>query len=96
VSTVSAAGGSIPRLAMADERVQVLQDFIRARLLVGGQQPLTPQTRLLSEGLVDSMGLVILAAFVEERFGVRIPDADMRTEQLETIDALLALVDRCR
>jgi acyl carrier protein len=50
-------------------------------------------TPLLAEGLVDSMGLVLLAAFVEQRFGVRIDDADMRAGPLESIRDILAFVD---
>lgn len=81
---------------MADPRARVLEDFVHSRLLGDRRRVVTPETRLASEGLVDSMGLVLLAAFVEERFGVRIDDADLRAGELETIAGILALVDRRR
>jgi acyl carrier protein len=81
---------------MADDRARELAQFVRTNLLAGAQDHVTPETRLLSEGLVDSMGLVLLAAFIEERFGVRIEDADLRAGELETIADILALVDRRR
>ncbi len=80
---------------MADERASILEDYIRTHLLVDRGRQLHLDTALVSEGLVDSMGLVMLAAFVEERFGVRIDDADMRAGHLETIDEILSLIDRC-
>ena len=79
---------------MSDPRAAVLLDFIRTKLLVDDGRELTPQTRLVSAQLVDSMGLVLLAAFVEEQFGVRVDDADLRTGDLDTVADILALVDR--
>lgn len=78
---------------MSDDRTAVLETYIRANLLVDPARPLAPDTPLISEGLVDSMGLVMLAAFVEERFGVRIDDADMRAGSLETIREIVAFVE---
>ena len=42
------------------------------------------------------MGLVLLAALVEERFGVRIDDAEIGPGHLETIAEILSLIDRGR
>ena len=81
---------------MSDPRAAALLDFIREKLLVDDGRALTPETRLVSENVVDSMGLVLLAAFVEERFGVRVDDADLRTGELDTVADILALVDRRR
>lgn len=81
---------------MSDPRAAVLLDFIRTKLLVDGGRALTPETRLVSGKLVDSMGLVLLAAFVEEQFGARVDDADLRTGELDTVADFLALVDRRR
>jgi acyl carrier protein len=74
----------------------VLLDFIRKKLLVDDGRALTPETPLVSGKHVDSMGLVLLAAFVEEQFGVRVDDADLRTGELDTVADFLALVDRRR
>lgn len=76
-----------------DERARLLLDYVRSNLLVDPARPLDEDTPLISEGLVDSMGLVMLAAFVEERFGARIEDADMRAGSLETIRGLLGLIE---
>ncbi|MFN8542854.1 MAG: acyl carrier protein [Candidatus Binatia bacterium] len=81
---------------MADDRAALLADFIRQKLLPDDDRPVGPDTRLLTEGLIDSMGAVMLAAFIEERFGVRFDDSELRAEQLETIREILRVVDRRR
>jgi acyl carrier protein len=79
---------------MADDRARVLVEFVRTNLLAGADGPITPQTRLVSDGVLDSMGLVLLAGFIEERFGVRVEDADLRAGELETVADIVALIDR--
>lgn len=81
---------------MADARTAALLDFVRSKLLVDASRPVTADTPLISERLVDSMGLVLLAAFVEDQFGVRVDDADLRAGEVETVAGLLQLVDRRR
>jgi len=79
---------------MADERARALVDFVRTNMLAGADGAITPDTRLVSDGILDSMGIVLLAGFIEERFGVRVDDADLRAGELETIADILGLIDR--
>jgi acyl carrier protein len=81
---------------MSDDRAAILVDYVRSQLLVDPARPLDADTPLISEGLVDSMGLVMLAAFVEDRFGARIEDADFRAGSLESIRDIVGLVDARR
>lgn len=80
---------------MDDPRVQVLADYV-ATLQVDRGRSFDAATPLLSARILDSMGMVMLAAFVEERFGVRVDDADFRAGGLERLTDVLALVDRAR
>lgn len=48
---------------------------------------------LLSEGLIDSVGVMQLAAFIEENFGVEISEADLVPENFQSINSLKALVE---
>lgn len=77
---------------MSDECTAILVEYVRSQLLVDPDRPLDADTPLISEGLVDSMGLVMLAAFVEERFGARIEDADFRAGSLESIRDVVELI----
>lgn len=78
---------------MADSRAALLERFVREEVALDRAVTLTPDTRLLSEGLIDSLGAVRLAAFVEETFGVRFDDSEIRGGELETIAGILAAVD---
>ena len=81
---------------MAEDRAAILLEFVSSNLLADERHVLTADTPLVSERVVDSMGVVMLAAFVEERFGARIDDGDLRAGELETVNDILALIDRRR
>ncbi len=49
---------------------------------------------LLERGLLDSMALVKLIAFLEERFGVELSDDEFDPEHFETLQAIGELVER--
>ena len=79
---------------MADPRVATLEAFIRRSLLEDPAVPLAADTPLLGERLVDSIGVTMLVAFVEQEFGVRFDDTDLRAGRCESIADVLALVDK--
>ena len=81
---------------MEDERAATLVRFVRENVADDARIPVTPTTRLLSEGVLDSVGVVRLAAFVEEEFRVRFDDSEIRSGGCETIADILAVVDRRR
>jgi acyl carrier protein len=81
---------------MADPRAALLERFVREELLLDPTVSLTPETPLLSDGLLDSLGAVRLAAYVEETFKVRFDDSEIRGGELETIAGILAAVDARR
>ena len=47
---------------------------------------------LLDAEVIDSTGVMELVAFVEDHFGVRVPDADIAIENFGSIKALAAYV----
>lgn len=52
---------------------------------VGG---LTPDYDLLANGVVDSLGLLKLIAWVEDHFGVEVGDDDLDPENFRTVAAM--------
>jgi acyl carrier protein len=57
--------------------------FLRAEL--GVEEALTPDTALVTNGLVDSVGLMRLAAFIEQATGLTIPDQDINVGHFDTV-----------
>jgi acyl carrier protein len=49
---------------------------------------------LLEAGLIDSTGVLELVAFLETRYGIRIPDSDMVPAHLDTVAGLVGYVGR--
>jgi acyl carrier protein len=66
--------------------------FIEEELLNGDSGPEDP----IAAGLLDSLGAEQLIAFTEETFNITFEDGDFVPENLESIDALAAFIDRKR
>jgi acyl carrier protein len=49
---------------------------------------------VLTEGLLDSMGIVLLATFIEEQFHVPFDGTELRVGRCETVRDVLRLIDR--
>jgi acyl carrier protein len=60
----------------------------------GGTATVAAQTGLLETGILDSIGLVGLIQFIEARFGLQIPDADLTPELFETPASVAEYVAR--
>jgi acyl carrier protein len=54
------------------------------------------ETSLLQSGLIDSLGMMELVAFLEQTFEVHIEDEDLVPENFETISAIARLVESKR
>jgi acyl carrier protein len=51
-------------------------------------------TMLFEEGIFDSMGLLNLIAFLEEKYGVKTDDTDLVEENFHSLWAIEAYVNR--
>lgn len=49
-------------------------------------------TSFLEEGIVDSIGVLELVAFIEEAFGVVVDDMDVTPDNFDTVNKLAAYV----
>lgn len=71
------------------ENKSLIREFLTTTLIKDKTAVIDDDTPLLTSGLVDSLGVVRLVAFVEDRLGVKIPLEDITIENFET----LALID---
>lgn len=77
---------------MSTKTARRLRVFIEQELLDGEAAP----DDLISVGLLDSLGVEQMVAFAEETFEITFDDEDFVPENLASIDALAALIDRKR
>lgn len=67
---------------------QTLITYIEKEILNSPDTQLTDQDDLLGSGLVDSMGLMRIIAFIEEEYGITVPPTDMVIEHFVNIEAI--------
>lgn len=48
----------------------------------------------LRSGIIDSMGMAQLVAFVEERFQIHVADEELVPENLDSLERVVAFVER--
>lgn len=66
---------------------EALRQFITGKLAKKeNQKAITDEDNIIMSGLVDSLGIMRLIAFLEEKFGVKVRDEDILPENFESID----------
>lgn len=71
---------------------QPILDYIAGVVAETGGAPVSRDTQLLEAGVLDSINLVRLVQFLEERFAIRIPDGDLGPELFESPASVSAYV----
>lgn len=69
--------------------------FVKESLL-RGEQDVDADESLIDRGILDSIGLMQLMAFLEERTGTRIPDHYVTPENFQSIAAMEQMLDSIR
>ena len=68
---------------------EVLKQYLMQDLLNNhGNLSLTADDNLLTSGLVDSLGIMRLIGFIEERFELEIPPEDVTIQNFRTVNVI--------
>ncbi len=78
----------------ASEIHEALRSYIIETLLHGEAGELDDESPLLEWGVIDSLAMVGLLAFIQAKFGVRVPDRDVSPRNFATIAALQRMILR--
>jgi len=76
---------------MSDDRLARLTTFIQQKVSKDARRAIEADTPLVSSGLVDSLSLIQVLAFVEDEFGVVIPDEAATARAMNTPQSILDL-----
>ncbi len=69
----------------------VINDYISREFVKDGSLlPLGNTTSLLETDILDSLNLLRLVMFIQERFGIAVDDVDLIPENFDTVDAICA------
>lgn len=78
---------------MSDIR-EKLRAFITRDLMRDSGYPLQDDEGIITGGLIDSFALAELGVYVEREFDVYIPDADLTVTAMNTLNQMVARVER--
>lgn len=71
----------------------VINDYISRELVQDpAQLPLADDTSLLESGILDSLSLLRLVVFLEERFGITVGDAELLPENFASVQAICSYI----
>jgi len=76
-----------------DQIIDALRSFINHELLEGAADDLDATTPLLELGVLDSLSMVSLLAFIDEKYGVTVPEEYVLPEHFETVAHIASLID---
>jgi acyl carrier protein len=72
-----------------------VKDYIAQNLLFSDNgYPYSDDVSFLDEGIVDSVGVMELVAFVEDNFHVSVEDLDITPENFDSVSKIAAYVRR--
>jgi len=80
----------------AQEMRDRLRDFVRSELLRKPDYPLAADEPLITGGLIDSFSLAQIGVFVEDAFGVYVPDTDLTVANMDTIERMVTCIRKAR
>ena len=70
-----------------------IKDFIENEMLSQKSGiALTNTDSLIEKGIIDSLGVQVLIAYLEKEFDIRIVDSEIIPENFETIESVASLV----
>jgi len=82
-------------MVTSEVRTQV-RTFVTNNFYLADPDAFDDATSFLRDGIIDSTGVLELVTFVEDRFGITVPDDDLVPTNFDSIDALVAFVERKR
>lgn len=71
-----------------------LRPFVLKEMIRMPKYNLKDEEPLITGGLVDSFSLALFGVFVEENFGIHIPDPDLTVENLNTLNQMIDRIMR--
>ncbi|OFW15982.1 MAG: hypothetical protein A3H27_11030 [Acidobacteria bacterium RIFCSPLOWO2_02_FULL_59_13] len=75
--------------------IDPVEKFIKEELMLADDRTsLDPNQPLLSSGILDSMALLRLVTFIEEKCGVNVKDGELIPDNFETLSRVKAFLDR--
>ncbi len=70
----------------------IVKEYVISEVLSGDEGVLDVSTELIEQGILDSMSLLRLIAFLEERFSIQVADEDIVPRHFHNLRAIEELI----
>jgi acyl carrier protein len=80
-----------------NETNEIIRSFILAEFLPGeSASNLKDDTPLRANGIIDSLGMIKLMSFLEQRFGIEVATRELKGGRFDRIESIAAFVNEKR
>lgn len=73
-----------------------LKKYLIERFFHGASDCVKDDEPLFESGIIDSLGVLQLVSFIEDRFGIHVEDEDLVPENFDTIKRIVEFVENKR
>lgn len=78
---------------MPEDLKKLIADYVKKEYLdEDSDMEVTPDTKLISSGIVDSFSMVSLKVFLEKKFNIKLPDEKATPEAFDSVNNIIALL----
>ncbi len=79
-----------------DPRQQIRRYIAETFLFTTDESAVVDSESLMKKGIIDSTGALEVILFLEETFGIQVEEQEMLPDNLDSIDRLVAFLERKR
>jgi acyl carrier protein len=76
--------------------MEELKKFVISEIAIDSdftQEGISPDEDLIATGVIDSLGILKLVAFMEKQFGIKLKDEDITPENLRTLSLMAKFIE---
>ncbi|MEE9117739.1 MAG: acyl carrier protein [Calditrichia bacterium] len=74
--------------------IDEIEKFLLTEVAAGlNKESISPDEDLLMQGIIDSLGIMKLTAFLEKTYGIKVADEDMVPENFQSLNSLNKFVE---
>jgi acyl carrier protein len=81
---------------MTDDKEKIRQFLLEKLAKAKKIKQIDDQDNLIETGIIDSLGIMQLVAYLEGMFTVKVKDEDIVPENFESIDIITSYIERLR
>lgn len=78
--------------------MEITKENVR-NILVGVKETIAPhldESSLVSDGILDSLDIMNLVMELEDKFDIEIDPEDVMSDNFESVDEIIKLIEKCR